>query len=227
MLMCSSVTLCLAVVRHLAVSSHLHVPPHRAPPRCMCHVARPLSPHMPCCRAPHGCACHLAVLLDHTHCIAGLFTLACILLVHFFFLFFSVNYHLWSSHHALSPCSLLMDAQQSFPSRAYHGPTTNRDDKGTMAMTCSNNSDHNNCDLTVAPRSATTVTTTPHHGPTPHGATNVTAIPCSTTTATATPCGTTTMTPCSTMTMTPHVMTTMTAIPHNMMTVTVSTFCFC
>ena len=227
MLMCSYIALCLAVVHHLAVSSHLHTPPRCAPPRCMCHVARPSSPHAPRCHAPRSCACHLAMLLDHTHCIAGLLMPAYVLLVHFFFFFFSVNYHLQSSHHAPSPCSLLTDVQQSFPSRAYHSPTTNRNNKGIMAITCSDNGDRDDCDLTVAPCSATTVTATPHHGPTPHGAMNVTTTPCSATTMTATPRGTTSTTPHSTMTTIPHVTTTVTAIPHNMMTVTMSTFCFC
>ena len=91
MLMRSYIALCLAVARHLAVSSHLHAPPRRAPPRRMCHVARPSSPHAPRCRAPRGCACHLAVLLDHTHCIAGLLAPAYVLLVRFSFSFFFLS----------------------------------------------------------------------------------------------------------------------------------------
>jgi hypothetical protein len=216
-------------------TSHLHVPPHHAPPRCICHVTRPSSPHMPCCHAPCGCVCHLTVLLNHMHCISGLLAPAYILLVHFFFLF-SVNYLLQSSHHAPSPCSLLMNMWQSFPSRAYHSLITNCNDKGMMAMTCSDNSDYNNCNPTVAPCSTMTVTATLHYSPTPHGAINITATPHgimnitatphSATTTTITPCSMTTTTLHSTMTITLHITTTMTAIPYNRMTVTMSTFCF-
>jgi hypothetical protein len=58
----------------------------------------------------------------------------CFFLPFFISFFFLLTSSLQCSHYAPSPPSLPMDARPSSPSGAYHGPTTNGDENGTMVM---------------------------------------------------------------------------------------------
>jgi hypothetical protein len=94
--------------------------------RCTRRLAVPPSLHAPHCLAPRGCACHLAVPLGLTHCIAVLLVPAYPLLVRFFsFSFFSADFF-FCGQSLRSPLSDGCVAVL-FP-RAYHGPTSDRDD---------------------------------------------------------------------------------------------------
>jgi hypothetical protein len=132
--------------RRVAVCYGVRCPPHhnhnhdRGNNTPTTRLPRPPPPHAPTC-AVSLCSlhtpCHVPLAAARTASLCSLRRLT-LGTLYVFFVLFSANFLFCGPVTVLSPPSFPTDARPSSPSRAHHSPTTDRDDNGTMAMTCGN-----------------------------------------------------------------------------------------